>query len=184
MRIADCGLRIAGCGSEGITPDNPPPALVPFFLENKGGGLSGRIFMRDFLTKKFSGVSCRRKEGGGGGGGYLEWCLLIEDWGLRIADWGLRITDRELRIEDWGLRIGDWGLRIEDCGLRIEGWGLGIEDWGLRIADCGLRVEDWEFRIELKCALGTATPPQRTAIFFIPKTLNFFEKTSNFSFHP
>ena len=53
--------------SEGITPDTPPP-LVRFFLEKKGGYLEQKFFIRDFLTKKFSGASRRRKIRGG----YLE----------------------------------------------------------------------------------------------------------------
>ena len=144
LRIEECGLRIAGCGSEGITPDNPPPPPpgLSHFSWKTRGGLSGRnFFMRDFLTKKFSGASRRRKEGGR----YLEWCLLIEDWRLRIADWGLRIEDWGLRIEECGLRIADQKVLLQippppPCPifLRKQGGGLsGVMpcDWGLRIAD-------------------------------------------------
>ena len=42
------------------------PPLVRFFLEKKGGGyLEQKFFIRDFLTKKFSGASRRRKIRGG-----------------------------------------------------------------------------------------------------------------------
>ena len=81
---------------------------------------------------------------------------------------------------------------------RHFGWELTIENCGLGIKDCagyffnaiylGKRIFVFlffEFRIELMCALGTATPPlQEQQNFLLPKRLIFLKKTSNFSFHP
>ena len=54
--------------SGGITPDTPP---CPVFSGKEGGYLEQNFFIRDFLTKKFSGASRRRKIRGGGVSGVI-----------------------------------------------------------------------------------------------------------------
>ena len=56
-----CKIKNMTIQSEGITPDNPSRLI---FLGKQGGLSGGNFFIRDFLTKKFSGASRWKKEGG------------------------------------------------------------------------------------------------------------------------
>ena len=79
--------------SGGITPDTHPP--YPFFSGKEGGWyLEQNFFIRDFLTKKFSGASRRRKRRGGVSGRGSSFKVLFHI--LKVLSQSLQIISQIL----------------------------------------------------------------------------------------